>query len=131
LVSASVWAQCRPALQDLGIGYFGASTGAAAALCAAAEIPGIQAVVSRGGRTDLAGDAITRVMAPTLLIVGSLDFPVVRWNRETLERLPCVKRLSLVEGATHLFPEPGALERVADLAADWFAIHLTTIRAGP
>jgi dienelactone hydrolase len=130
LAAATLWARSHPQLRRLGIGYFGASTGAAAALAAAARIPEIQAVVSRGGRTDLTGDAISRVMAPTLLIAGSLDEAVVRWNRKSLERLPCVKRLALVEGATHLFSEPGALERVADLAANWFSIHLTPTNSG-
>jgi len=127
LIAATEWARQQPALKTLGIGYFGASTGAAAALAAASEISGIQAVVSRGGRTDLAGKAATEVRAPTLMIVGSLDYPVVEWNEETLELLPCTKRLSLVEGASHLFPEEGALERVALLAADWFAMHLTHV----
>ncbi len=129
LVAATEWARRQPSLGPLGIGYFGSSTGAAAALAAAA-LGGIQVVVSRGGRTDLAGDAVSDVKAATLLIIGSLDHPVVQWNRETLDLLECEKRLALVEGATHLFPEPGALGRVAALAADWFVKHLTTGRAG-
>jgi dienelactone hydrolase len=129
LVAATEWARRQPLLGSLGIGYFGASTGAAAALAAAAH-GGIQAVVSRGGRTDLAGNSVSDVKAATLLIVGSLDHPVVQWNRETLAQLKCEKRLTLVEGATHLFPEPGALGIVADLAADWFVKHLTTRNAG-
>ncbi len=129
LVAVTEWARRQSLLKPLGIGYFGASTGAAAALAAAA-LGGIQAVVSRGGRTDLAGDAVSDVKAATLLIVGSLDHPVLQWNRETLDLLGCEKRLAQVEGATHLFPEPGALGRVADLAADWFVKHLTTGRGG-
>lgn len=124
LVAATTWARGQPSLESLGIGYFGSSTGAAAALAAAAY-GGIKAVVSRGGRTDLANYSASGVRAATLLIVGSLDQPVLEWNRETLELLECEKRLVLVEGATHLFPEPGALGRVADLAADWFVQHLT------
>lgn len=127
LVAATEWARRQPSLGPLGIGYFGSSTGAAAAL-AAATLGGIQAVVSRGGRTDLASDSVSSVKAATLLIVGSLDHPVVQWNRETLDLLACEKRLMLVEGATHLFPEPAALGRVADLAADWFVKHLTKRR---
>lgn len=124
LLSATCWAQQDDTLKHMRIGYFGSSTGAAAALSAAAESAAIRAVVSRGGRTDLAGDAVERVQAPTLLIVGSLDEPVVNWNRQTLERLPGVKRLALVEGATHLFEESGALEQVAELTASWFKQHL-------
>ena len=124
LVAATEWARRQQSLEPLGIGYFGSSTGAAAALVAAA-LGGIQAVVSRGGRTDLASDSVSGVKAATLLIVGSLDHPVLQWNRETLDLLDCEKRLALVEGATHLFPEPGALGRVAELAADWFAGHLS------
>jgi putative phosphoribosyl transferase len=124
LVSATRWAREQPALRGLGIGYFGASTGAAAALAAAAQLPDTGAVVSRGGRTDLAGEACRRVTCPVLLIVGSRDVPVWQWNRETLDLLGGERRLAVVEGASHLFPEPGALEEVADLAADWFALHL-------
>lgn len=124
LLAASHWARSHPSSRRLGCGYFGASTGAAAALAAAAELPEIQAVVSRGGRTDLAGAAVARVKSPTLLIVGSLDYPVVRWNQQTMQQLTCEKRLVLVEGATHLFAEPGTLEQVAELAGDWFANHL-------
>lgn len=129
LVAATEWARRQPILGSLGIGYFGSSTGAAAALAAAA-LGGIQAVVSRGGRTDLANDSVGAVKAATLLIVGALDHQVLQWNRETFDLLDSEKRLSLVEGASHLFPEPGALGRVADLAADWFVKHLTTGRTG-
>lgn len=103
------------------VGYFGASTGGGAALVAAAEHPdAVAAVVSRGGRPDLAGDALPRVLAPTLLIVGGEDHLVLDLNRQAFERLTTEKRLAVVPGATHLFEEPGALDQVADLAADWF-----------
>jgi pimeloyl-ACP methyl ester carboxylesterase len=115
------WAAGSPGLRDLPIGLFGASTGAAAALVAAATRPHlVRAVVSRGGRPDLAGDMLSHVAAPTLLIVGSLDVPVVAMNRDALARMPGEVALEIVPGATHLFEEPGALERVADLAARWF-----------
>jgi len=104
-------------------GYFGASTGAAAALLAAAEGPSVRAVVSRGGRPDLAGDALERVRAPTLLIVGGNDFVVLDLNRAALERLHCEKKLVIVPGATHLFEERGALEQVAAEARDWYRTH--------
>lgn len=128
LVAATRWAQEDESVRNLGIGYFGASTGAAAALAAAAQIPEVQAVVSRGGRTDLAGDALNRVKASTLLIVGALDHPVVQWNEKSLERLQGVKELLLVSGATHLFAEPNALEQVAESAVAWFESHLTNIK---
>jgi pimeloyl-ACP methyl ester carboxylesterase len=107
-----------------GIGYFGSSTGAGAALVAAAEVGRrIDAVVSRGGRPDLAGDALPRVQSPTLLIVGGYDDMVIRLNKEALAELRCERELKIVPGATHLFEEPGALEAVARLAADWFRRH--------
>jgi len=110
----------------LPVGLFGASTGAGAALIAAAELPGgIRAVVSRGGRPDLAGEALARVRTPTLLIVGGLDDVVIELNERALEHLTCEKRLEIVPGATHLFEEPGTLERVAALARDWFARYLS------
>jgi putative phosphoribosyl transferase len=127
LVAATHWAQQDDRVKRFGIGFFGASTGAAAALCAAAEIPEVQAVVSRGGRTDLAGDAAGRVRAPTLLIVGELDFPVIPLNEMTCKRLPEIKHLAIVDGATHLFHEPGALEHVAELAAAWFETYLKKV----
>ncbi|HSE27305.1 MAG TPA: hypothetical protein VLA95_03690 [Gemmatimonadales bacterium] len=105
----------------LPLGYFGASTGAAAALIAAAEDPAVAAIVSRGGRPDLAGPALANVTAPTLLIVGGADDVVLELNRQALAALRCRKALTIVPGATHLFEEPGALERVAALAGDWFA----------
>lgn len=125
LVAAIRWARNDKKTRDLGIGLFGASTGAAAALCAAARIPEIQALVSRGGRTDLAGIHTSRVEAPTLLIVGELDEPVLKWNEESLALLPGIKHLTRVRDATHLFEEPGALEEVAALAASWFEHYLT------
>lgn len=113
------------AARGLPVGLFGSSTGAAAALIAAARRPErVAAVVSRGGRADLAGDALDRVRAPTLLIVGGLDRVVLTLNEQALERLPGEGRLEIVAGATHLFEEPGALERVAALARDWFVAHL-------
>lgn len=126
LVGASRWLQGEPDTEDLTIGLFGASTGAAAALDAAAEIPGsVGAVVSRGGRPDLAGDALALVKAPTLLIVGSLDTEVLELNREALDRLGTERDLAVVEGASHLFEEPGTLETVAGLATEWFVRHLS------
>jgi dienelactone hydrolase len=112
--------------RSLGIGLFGASTGAAAALvAAAARQEDVVAVVSRGGRPDLAGPALTRVRAPTLLIVGGADEQVLELNRRALELLRTEKKLVVVPGATHLFEEPGALEQVARLAAEWFSSYLT------
>jgi putative phosphoribosyl transferase len=128
LIDATRWVQQDQRVAGLRIGYFGSSTGAAAALAAAAEIPEIKAVVSRGGRTDLAGSAVERVEAATLLIVGELDGAVVGWNRETLGRLPGMKQLSIIPHATHLFEEAGALEKVAELAASWFEFHLAAFR---
>jgi putative phosphoribosyl transferase len=125
LAGATDWLIERRETHDLRIGYFGASTGAAAALVAAALRPqAIGAVVSRGGRPDLAGDALARVEAPTLLIVGGYDTEVIALNREAYGRLLCRKRLDIVPRATHLFEEPGALEAVARLAGDWFLEHL-------
>jgi putative phosphoribosyl transferase len=126
LVLAADWLHRREDTRDLRIGCFGASTGAAAALIAAAERPqAVGAVVSRGGRPDLAEDELERVEAPTLLIVGELDLQVVALNEQALRRLRAgTKKLEIVPGATHLFPEPGALEQVAQLARDWFVEHL-------
>ena len=122
------WLQEASETRDLRIGCFGASTGAAAALVAAAARPrAIGAVVSRGGRPDLAGEALSRVVAPTLLIVGGDDVPVIPLNRAALEQIHTAdKRLEIVPGATHLFEEPGALEQVARLASDWFGPRLRT-----
>jgi putative phosphoribosyl transferase len=119
------WLASDATTSELAVGCFGASTGAAAALIAAAERPErVGAVVSRGGRPDLAGEALRRVTAPTLLIVGGDDREVVRLNQQALAALPGLVQLEIVPGATHLFEEPGALERVAVLARDWFLLHL-------
>ncbi len=112
---------------DLSRGYFGASTGAAAALIAAAERPDdVSAIVSRGGRPDLAGPVLSKVKAPTLLIVGERDYTVIDLNQDALNGLQVEKRLVIVPGATHLFEEPGALEEVAQLSAEWFLNHLSS-----
>lgn len=125
LVGAIDWAGRTPEIENLSIGTFGSSTGAAAALIAAAERPdAVGAVVSRGGRPDLAMDVLDRVRAPTLLIVGERDRAVIALNQQALAALRCEKKLVLVPGATHLFEEPGALETVAALARDWFVDHL-------
>jgi len=124
LIDVTRWLIQRPEAKRAQLGYFGASTGAAAALCAAAQMRDtICAVVSRGGRPDLAGDALDAVGAPTLLIVGGDDEPVIGMNQEALARLRCEKKLVIVPGATHLFEEPGTLEEVARLAAEWFQQH--------
>ncbi|WP_298830126.1 dienelactone hydrolase family protein [uncultured Piscinibacter sp.] len=126
LALALDWLRKRPSTQGLRIGLFGASTGAAAALRTAARRPGdVAAVVSRGGRPDLAAAELPRVRAPTLLVVGGADTEVLALNREALRSLCCAKRLEVVPGATHLFEEPGALDAVAHLAADWFTAHLS------
>jgi putative phosphoribosyl transferase len=125
LVGITDWLTQAPETRQLRIGYFGASTGAGAALVAAAERPeAVSAVVSRGGRPDLAGSALSRVRAPTLLIVGGNDAQVIALNRAALAQLRCQKQLVIVPGATHLFEEPGALDQVAVLARDWFERHL-------
>jgi putative phosphoribosyl transferase len=130
LVGATDWLGRRPDTRDLAIGYFGASTGAAAALVAAAARPdAVSAIVSRGGRPDLAGRALALVRAPTLLIVGENDVMVVELNRAAFARLQCEKRLAIVPGATHLFEEPGALEQVARLAREWFERYLIPAQA--
>lgn len=130
VIGASDWLLENAATKHLRIGYFGASTGAAAALEAAAEQPDeVGAVVSRGGRPDLVLPVLERVKAPTLLIVGGRDAAVVEMNREAFEHLPAEKRLDIVPGATHLFEEPGALEHVARLARDWFLEHLGKLKA--
>jgi len=127
LVAATEWVRRQESIRHLAIAYFGASTGGAAALVAAATLGAtVQAVVSRGGRADLAHQSLPRVQAPTLLIVGELDDVVLRLNREALDQLRCEKELAIVPGATHLFEEPGALEQVSRLAAAWFERHLCT-----
>ena len=125
LLDAVRWIDGEAAIAKLPLGLFGASTGAAAALVAAARLPRrIGAVVSRGGRPDLAGDALEKVAAPTLLLVGGADYGVIELNEQALARLHAPKALEIVPGATHLFPEPGALETVIDHAAAWFKRHL-------
>ena len=121
LVGASEWLAEQPATRELTLGYFGSSTGAGAALVAAALLDDrVGAVVSRGGRPDLAGPVLDRVRAPTLLIVGGRDIPMIQMNEEALAQLHTTKELKIVPGATHLFEEPGTLEEVAALARDWF-----------
>jgi len=127
LVHATNWARQQDQTRDLRIGYFGSSTGAAAALVAAAQLPQeIGAVVSRGGRPDLAGDALPKVQAPTLLIVGGNDDIVIELNETARDQMRCEVKLEIVSGATHLFEEPDALEKVARFASDWFAKHIGT-----
>jgi putative phosphoribosyl transferase len=124
LAGATAWAHEQQSTRNLRIGYFGASTGAAAALIAAAADPSVQAIVSRGGRPDLAARALPNVKAPTLLIVGGDDVPVIRMNEEAYEQLRCEKQICIVPGASHLFEEPGTLEQVTRLATDWFLRYL-------
>lgn len=118
------WVELQENCKGLRLGYFGASTGAAAALMAAAELPQIAAVVSRGGRPDLAMKNLPFVKAPVLLIVGSLDFDVMRLNQKALNELNGEKKLEIVHGATHLFEEKGTMEKVCVLAASWFEMHM-------
>jgi len=128
LVTVSEWLKRHEEIPGLKLGHFGASTGAAAALVAAAEAPHlVQAVVSRGGRPDLAGAALAKVQAPTLLIVGGDDDVVLELNREAMSQMHCRKELKIVPGASHLFEEPGTLKRAATLARDWF---LETLGSG-
>lgn len=131
LTATTEWLGEQPATQHLDMGYFGASTGAAAALRAAADVGSrIKAIVSRGGRPDMAESALDRVQAPTLLIVGGRDDVVIELNRRAFDRLRGVKELVIVPGATHLFEEPGALEEVARLAARWFGRYLGSTPSG-
>ncbi|MDE3117872.1 MAG: dienelactone hydrolase family protein [Nitrospirota bacterium] len=128
LMAAADWLARNPSTEGLRLGYFGASTGAGAALQAAARAPAmVGAVVSRGGRPDLAAPFLPDVLAPTLLIVGGEDGPVIRMNEEALALLTCPKKLVIVPGATHLFEEPGTLEQVASLVLQWFRRHLGRI----
>jgi len=125
LIGATEWLKKDPLTNICAFGYFGASTGAAAALIAASKLPNdIAAVVSRGGRPDLATDYLPRVVAPTLLLVGGWDTEVIELNKQALEQMSSEKKLVIVPGATHLFEEPGALEEVARLSTDWFLRHL-------
>jgi putative phosphoribosyl transferase len=125
LVHATRWAKQQDDTRNLEIGYFGSSTGGGAALVAAAESPqNVSAVVSRGGRPDLAGEALPKVRAPTLLIVGGNDDIVIELNELARDQMRCEVKLKIVPGATHLFEEPGALEKVAKLASDWFVNHI-------
>jgi putative phosphoribosyl transferase len=125
VVHATNWAKQQEQTRDLRVGYFGSSTGGGAALVAAAEIlQHVGAIVSRGGRPDLAGDALPKVRAPTLLIVGENDPVVIEPNEMARDQMRCEVKLQIVSGATHLFEEPGALESVAELASDWFVKHI-------
>lgn len=124
LIGATEWMEKQPAAVGCRLGYFGASTGAASALKAAAYLTQIAAVVSRGGRPDLAMDALNKVEAPTLLIVGGLDFDVLQLNREAYAHLNVEKRLEIIEGATHLFEERGKMDEVCELAGRWFEKYL-------
>ncbi|MBT8768461.1 dienelactone hydrolase family protein [Pseudomonas boanensis] len=125
LVGVLDWIAAKPELRHLPVGLFGASTGAAAAILAAVERPrSVHAIVSRGGRTDLAGEALEKVQAPTLQIVGARDLPVLGLNRKVSRALGCEQRLEVIPGATHLFEEPGTLQEAARLAGDWFESHL-------
>jgi dienelactone hydrolase len=132
LVHATTWAkQQQQQTRDLRIGYFGSSTGGGAALVAAAQLPDdVGAVVSRGGRPDLAGAALPKMQAPTLLIVGGQDDIVIELNEQARNQMRCEVKLEIIPGATHLFEEPGALEQVAKLAGDWFLLHAAG-SAGP
>ncbi|WP_212006665.1 dienelactone hydrolase family protein [Chitinophaga sp. HK235] len=123
LIKVSEWSMEQAALRQLPVGYFGASTGAAAALQAAALNKRIEAVVSRGGRPDLSKN-LSQVQAPTLLIIGSLDTAVIELNKQAYDELRCEKRMEIVQGASHLFEEPGTLDSVSNLAADWFERYL-------
>jgi putative phosphoribosyl transferase len=125
VIAATDWATEHDVLRESSIGYFGASTGAAAALIAAAERPRVAAVVSRGGRPDLAGDALPLVRTPTLLVVGGADEPVIELNEAAMRRMRAPAELAIVPHATHLFEEPGTLEEVQRLALDWFGRHMT------
>ena len=125
LVGVTEWLRNDTQTKKLAFGYFGASTGAAAALIAAAKLPNeIAAVVSRGGRPDLAGEYLPNVVAPTLLLVGGLDTEVIELNQEAMDQMTAEKKLTIIPGATHLFEEPGTLEQVAKFSKDWFLRYL-------
>ena len=129
LAGATEWLEKLPAAKDCRIGFFGASTGAASALKAAARLPEIGAVVSRGGRPDLAANSLEHVKAPVLLIVGSLDTEVLHLNKQAFKKLKCPKELVIVEGASHLFEEEGKMDKVSGLAAVWFEEYLSPVAA--
>lgn len=130
LVSVTGWLEKQPVTLGMSLGYFGASTGAASAIRAAAILPQIQAVVSRGGRPDLAGATqLAKLEAPTLLIVGSLDTEVIRLNEWAAEQIKGVSKLEIVPGATHLFEEEGTMDKVCELASGWFRHYLLTVQA--
>lgn len=125
LIGATEWLRNDPKTKRLAFGYFGASTGAAAALIAAAKLPSeISAVISRGGRPDLAGKYLSNVVAPTLLLVGGLDTEVIELNRQAMNQMKVEKKIVIIPGATHLFEEQGTLEEVAKVSIDWFLKHL-------
>ena len=124
LIGATQWVSTFDEAQNCSIGYFGASTGAASALKAASELSQVDAIVSRGGRPDLAMDALGKVKAPTLLIVGSLDYDVLELNRHAYKQLNCVKKMEIIPGASHLFEEYGTLDKVAEMAGRWFSRYL-------
>lgn len=124
LVAATTWSRANSTTRSLPVGYFGASTGGGAAIVAAILTDDVRAVVSRGGRPDLAGDALTRIQVPTLLIVGGNDEPVIELNKAAMARMEPQTEMVIVPGATHLFEEPGTLEQVAELAREWFLTYL-------
>ena len=128
LITATRWLEVLPNTKDCVFGYFGASTGAASALKAAANLQAIGAVVSRGGRPDLAREDLAKVKSPTLLIVRSLDTEVIQLNEDAFALLKCEKKLTVVEGASHLFEELGKMEIVSELAANWFLNHLVSVK---
>lgn len=127
LIGSTTWLEMQPVATGISIGYFGASTGAASAINAAAVIKQVAAVVSRGGRPDLASDKLNELECPTLFIVGSLDYDVLKLNMDALSKLHCEKKLEIVEGATHLFEEKGTIEKVCEIAYSWFEKHLHPI----
>lgn len=129
LAGATEWLEKFPAAKDCRIGYFGASTGAASALKAASFLPQVSAVVSRGGRPDLAMDYLPKVTVPTLLIVGSLDYEVIKLNQKAFGQLRCEKKLEIISGATHLFEEIGKMGEVCDLSAEWYEKYLYPVSA--
>ncbi len=129
LSAVTEWLEEQPAAQNCSLGYFGASTGAASALRSAAALPRIGAVVSRGGRPDLVPDSVlARLDSPVLLLVGGLDYDVLQLNRQALGKMTCIKKMETVPGATHLFEEQGAMEKVCELATDWFEEYLLPVK---